>query len=565
MENKRRLEFIRRAQEIHGSTYDYSQVIYKNRNTKVCIRCYKHGEFYQLPDNHTLHQQGCPCCSGNKKKTTEEFIKEAIAIHGSKYDYSQSVYINSSIRICVICPLHGEFYPTPNNHLRKKTGCSRCGKVKSTTEDFIRKARLIHGEKYDYSQSNYINSSTHLCVICPTHGAFYPTPLAHVNNKTCCPICSRIKFTTEDFIEKANKIHNNRYDYSKTVYKNYNSKLIVTCLKHGDFQTTPSNHINSKCGCPRCWKMKRTTEEFIARAKIIHKDKYDYSKSIYTKAKTKLCIICPEHGEFYTTPNSHIYHQSGCSVCSGVKKLTTKEFIEKANKIHQNKYVYSRTVYKNAKEKLCIICPEHGTFWQKAEHHLAGHTCIACSGINKKTTEEFIEKANKIHQEKYNYSNVIYKNAKEKICIICPEHGKFWQKAGHHLEGHGCYKCRISSLEKSVKETLVNYNIEFVQQHKFDWLGRQSLDFYLPSYRIAIECQGVQHFQPVDFGKKGRKWAQLNLEIIQKNDLNKYKLCKYNHIQLLYYSLDTPCESEIYVKNIFFNLSELINYIQKDN
>ncbi len=563
MQNEKQIQFIKRAQEVHGSIYDYSQVIYKNSNTKVCIRCYKHGEFYQLPKNHIFHQQGCPQCSGNKKKTTEKFIKEAQTIHGSKYDYSQSVYINTNTPVCVICPKHGEFYPTPGNHIRKKSGCPRCNKSKKTLEDFIRKAQVIHGHKYDYSQSTYVNSSTHICVICPQHGKFYLTPFGHVNNQTGCPICSRIKFTTQDFIEKANRIHNNRYDYSKSIYVNSRSKIVITCREHGDFQTTPNIHINSKSGCPLCWRIKLTTEKFIERAKIIHKDKYDYSKSIYTKAKTKLCIICPEHGEFYTTPNSHIYHQAGCAICSGVKKLTTKEFIEKANKIHHNRYNYSKAVYKSAKQKICIICPEHGKFWQKAEHHLAGHICIMCSGIHKKTTKEFIEKANEIHQRKYDYSNVTYKNAKEKVCIICPEHGEFWQRAEHHLKGHGCCKCKTSNLEKSVKETLIQYNIEFEQQKKFNWLGRQRLDFYLPHYRIAIECQGIQHFQPVDFGNKGEKWAQLNLERLQENDLNKHELCRRNDIHLVYFTLDTPCKLKIYTENIFFNLNELIDHIAK--
>ena len=107
-----------------------------------------------------------------------------------------------------------------------------------------------------------------------------------------------------------------------------------------------------------------------------------------------------------------------------MRKLTTKEFIEKAREVHGDKYDYSKVRYANSKTKVCIICPKHGEFWQEANSHLQGSGCSKCCGNNSYATEEFIEKAREVHGDKYNYSKVEYKGMHTKVCIICPEHGK---------------------------------------------------------------------------------------------------------------------------------------------
>ena len=118
--------------------------------------------------------------------------------------------------------------------------------------------------------------------------------------------------------------------------------------------------------------MDSKTINFIEKAKAVHGDKYDYSKVEYVKAKEKVCIICQEHGEFWQTPNNHLRGE-GCPFCYGSKKLTTEEFISKAKQIHGNKYDYSNVNYVNKYTKVCIICPEHGEFWQKPSNHLKGN------------------------------------------------------------------------------------------------------------------------------------------------------------------------------------------------
>ena len=299
--------------------------------------------------------------------------------------------------------------------------------------------------------------------------------------------------------------------------------------------------------------MKRLTkDEFIKKAKEIHKGKYNYSKVDYVNNKTKVCIICPIHGEFWQTPHRHM-EGDGCVKCSGLKKLTTDEFINESIKIHGNKYNYSNVKYINNRTKVCIICPIHGEFWQSPKAHLKGNNCPKCSHQSyKNTKEEFIKKAQKIHGDKYDYSKVEYVNNHTPICIICPEHGEFWQTPNAHLSGkNGCPICFESHLEKEVDLLLNNNNIAFEREKKFEWLFNKNekklkLDFYLPDLNIAIECQGLQHYILVPHmgGKKG-------LEKRKENDLIKREKCYEHNIPIIYYGKKEK------IKNITHLLNEL--------
>ena len=299
-----------------------------------------------------------------------------------------------------------------------------------------------------------------------------------------------------------------------------------------------------------------TTEEFIKKARQVHGDKYDYSKVEYVNACTKVCIICPIHGEFWQSPTNHL-RGKGCSKCSGKYEPSTEEFIEKARKVHGDKYDYSKVEYANAREKVCIICKEHGEFWQKPRNHLSGNGCPKC-GLELRTlkriltTEEFIEKARKVHGDKYDYSKTEYVYAKEKVCIICPHHGEFWQKSSNHLNGKGCPKCSSSKMENEIRSFLIDNNIEFDEQARFEWLGLQSLDFFLPKYNIAIECQGIQHFESIEhFGGDNHLIATI------ERDKRKKSLCEENGIRLLYYSnLDIE-----YPYDVFESKEELLKEI----
>ena len=293
--------------------------------------------------------------------------------------------------------------------------------------------------------------------------------------------------------------------------------------------------------------------EFIEKSKKIHGDKYNYSKSNYVNDKTKVCIICPEHGEFWQDPHTHL-KGSGCKKCCWHDKYNTNTFIEEAKKIHNDKYDYSKVVYNGSHNKVCIICPEHGEFLQEAKSHLKGCGCPKCNKSYKLNKETFIEKAKQIHGEKYNYSKVEYINNHTEVCIICPEHGEFWQEPRHHLTGNGCPSCKESKLEKSMRDALDENKITYIEKcnsKHFKWLGKQHLDFYLPDYNIAIECQGIQHF-------KEHKFFSNTLEGRKKLDKKKFNLCKENGINVIYYSN----LGITYPYDVYENKNKIINIIK---
>jgi hypothetical protein len=378
------------------------------------------------------------------KFTTEDFIIKARKVHGEKYDYSKAKYINCKTTIIIICQIHGAFETLPTNHL-KGCNCPKCsGVYKPTTKEFIKEAKAIHSNKYDYSKVKYLNAYTKIIIICPEHGEFQQTPTGHLSGKGCAKCAGVGKSTTKEFIQKAKTIHGNKYDYSKVEYVDAKTKIIIICPEHGEFEQTPNSHLMGS-GCAKCKfdelgnRTRKTVEIFFKEAKAVHGDKYDYSKVIYKHGEKKIIIICPEHGEFEQTPTGHLIGH-GCPKCSGLYKKTTKEYIQKAKETHGDKYDYSKVVYVNSNTKVIIICPEHGEFEQEARLHLIGAGCQKCSG-SYMDTKYFIQKAKAIHGDKYDYSKTNYIDATTNVIIICPEHGEFEQRHSHHLNGIGCPKC----------------------------------------------------------------------------------------------------------------------------
>lgn len=321
---------------------------------------------------------------------------------------------------------------------------------------------------------------------------------------------------------------------------------------------------------------KYTNEDFLKKANEVHNWKYKYNND-YKNSKSKLKIICPIHGEFEQNARSHLAGR-GCPECGkirGIKKrsLTNEEFIEKAKKIHKNKnYSYDEVNYINNYTHVTIICPKHGRFIQRPMEHLEGNGCQKCANESMKkklsmTNEEFIERSRKIHGDTYDYSKVKYINTETHVSIICKEHGIFIQTPHNHLTGCGCPYCRESKIEHLTKVFLEDKGIGFEQQKRFKWLKKQSLDFYIPEYKIAIECQGGQHFFPVDFSGEGIEKSKEKLVTIIKLDESKFENCLKHGVRIIYFT-DIPFEYEevswIYVDNIFNDLEKLIKVLNNN-
>ena len=333
----------------------------------------------------------------------------------------------------------------------------------STTEEFVYKARKIHGDKYDYSKSVYTRSCDKVIIICKEHGEFLCRANDHLYNKTGCSKCAKqYAPTTEEFIDRAKKVHGDRYDYSKSVYAGTAIKLTVICKKHGEFFPTPANHCNGS-GCKKCGyesnkiSLSVSQEEFIKRATQIHKNKYDYSVAVYTKGRNKIKIICPKHGEFLQKANSHLYGK-GCMLCRNERNTnTTDEFINLAKKIHGDKYDYSKTVYIGCKTRIVITCSTHGDFEQFPTSHVGKGNKNRCGcpqcylDRHKTSTEKLVKECKKIHKNFYDYSKTEYIDSDTKIKIICPTHGVFSQLPFNDRAGQGCKKCTLNVSNKETK------------------------------------------------------------------------------------------------------------------
>jgi hypothetical protein len=357
---------------------------------------------------------------------------------------------------------------------------------RKTKTQFIQESRQIHGEKYDYSLVEYVNSKTKVAIICPEHGQFYQVPPSHLEGAGC-PSCGTIKtnlansHVKDQFIDLARKVHGEKYDYSLTEYKNSTTKIKIICPKHGQFFQLPPNHLSGR-NCRKCGqeiinkKNALTVDEFLEKAKKGHGEKYDYSLVEYVNSNTQVTILCPEHGKFEQRPIHHL-RKAGCPECGNIRiglsnRHDQNQFIDSAKKVHGEKYDYSLAEYTGARNKIKIICPEHGQFCQSPQNHLAGRGCPRCGKkeCDKKNTltlEEFREKAKIVHGEKYGYSLTEYTASRKAITIICPEHGEFKQQPTHHLRGSGCPKCVKYGFNPTIPSTL--YFLKFKKDFAIFW------------------------------------------------------------------------------------------------
>lgn len=249
------------------------------------------------------------------------------------------------------------------------------------------------------------------------------------------------KLTTEIFIERSNIIHNNKYVYTETNYIDYGTAVNIICPQHGIFIQKPVDHL-AGCGCTTCSGNKKSnTDEFIIKANIVHNNIYNYTNVIYINNKVPINIICATHGIFTQIPNDHLTGY-GCNKCYiDSKKLSNEEFITKAQLIHGDTYDYTLINYIKINECVTIICKIHGEFKQKPGMHFSGSGCPRCKYNAKRTTLEFIEQAQLIHGDTYDYTSVNYINSNINVDIICSIHGPFKQSVYSHLQGLGCYKC----------------------------------------------------------------------------------------------------------------------------
>ena len=312
-----------------------------------------------------------------------------------------------------------------------------------------------------------------------------------------------------------------------------------------------------------------TTEDFKDRIKQISNGNIEIIGE-YKGINELVSCKCKKCGHIWkNTPNHLLYRKQGCKICS-LKNCwskrndrTTKENIIKRIKEIFSQYDLSEISdnISSQKEKLTVICPKHGEFTASADSLLHGHECKRCSYEKRANllafkASDMINHANNVHSDKYDYSLVPNEvRCDNSIPIICQFHGIFNQTPYHHVNrGQGCPFCKSSHLEKEVESFLKDKMVEYKRHKKFDWLSLQHLDFYLPKYNIAIECQGEQHYKPIDyFGGNDGFISQ------KERDSRKFTKCKDNNVELLYFT-NFIFENGV-PNNTFNSIDELFKYI----
>lgn len=375
-------EWVKQVIDKRGDIYDYTLVDYKNSSTKVKIICRKHGLFTQTPAAHYSRLDGCPLCGKEhssflNRTTKEDFIRQSNLKHKNKFDYSLVCdFKNLNVKLKIICPKHGVFEQNAQSH-KRGSDCEKCSYEKRGANYRYSKEDLLSqfsqfGSALVYDLSNYTTIQTVISYTCPTHGLVKQSAAKHLRGEAVCSKCAKRNVwnrkTTEEFIESAKKVHKDYYDYSKSVYINNRSKVIITCKYHGDFSQKPNSHIEGKAGCPTCAIITSNIKDYVHIEDTKHIDCSLYLLNLKDENNTESFLKI------------------------GISRYTTKRMLGiKADSIHY----YKPELLKEYKMSLFEACAleqhlhkHYKKHRYKPKQYFKGHT--ECFSLDDNTVHEYI-------------------------------------------------------------------------------------------------------------------------------------------------------------------------------
>jgi hypothetical protein len=293
---------------------------------------------------------------------------------------------------------------------------------------------------------------------------------------------------------------------------------------------------------------------YIEEVKRIHKDKYDYSQTVFVKLEDNVTIICKVHGKFTQNAQQHL-SGCGCRACGYVKnkrfKYDLDSFIEISTEKHNGKYDYSKSTYVCVDEKTIIICPIHGEFEQTVGSHMRGSECFKC-GVRKRsdrasrlTGSKFLERARAQHGDLYDYSKSVYITGTVPLTIICKVHGEFQQAPASHITGNGCQLCTHKS-EQVCRDIFEKYTKKKFEKVRLREMNFMELDGYCEELKLAFEYNGQQHYKFVKFFH--RNGIKDFIKQVSKDKIRKL-LCEQNGIKLITISHSVDKYIDEYIKN----------------
>ena len=346
-------------------------------------------------------------------------------------------------------------------------------------KEFISKTyRGKYAGKYTLDESTWVNKDTPMKIHCREHGWFWRIPM-EFGQGFVCPFESNamrnhLDWQKRAFLEKARMKFGDRFDYNLDEYVDCKTEMTITCKKHGEFKDTPDHHLlRIDGGCRECFKesmhdnFAKENEQFIEESKKVWgDDAFDYHKLNYVNRNGHVLLICKKHGiEFEQTAYKHLKHHKQCPEClreDNIERnlMETSNFIVRATKIHNGRYLYDKVDTKNRDEngKVTITCPIHGEYKQDPNDHLYGNGCPKCAGVISKPEEEI---------KKY-------------------------------------------VLSKSPNENIV--------QGSYKILGDKEIDLYFPDKKVAIEYNGL-YWHTEQFGR-GKYYHLNKLDGCNKNGIN---------------------------------------------
>ena len=523
--------------------FNYKNAHYVNNKSILDITCNNCGEeFHQTAFNH-MQGNGCNLCYRFIIKNDEYFRKlfERFPENLEKFDYKDAHYTGALNTITLTCKAHGHKFDQAAHAHYQGAGCNICAKMPISKELYLERLFIKFPEnetEYDYEKVIYKGNKIDILIkhnICGNE--FCQQAGKHAIGHGCRDCYGTPKKTTDKFIKEADAIHEGKYKYHLVKYEGREKEVTIVCPEHGEFLQTPASHLRG-CGCLECSGLRlKTTDEFNKEADEIHEGKYKYHLVDYKNSKTPVIIWCPVHGAFEQLPSNHLKGH-GCDACGGTKTKTTDEFKAEAIAIHGNKFNYDSVIYVNGSTEVEIYCNTCNKFFsQLPEVHLMGCGCSKCSGHGK-TTEDFIDEANEVHDFKYGYVDTIYEKCDKKVKIICPKHGTFEQRPSSHLAGKGCQDCNTSKGEVEIRKILKKFQIDYDTQYKFeDCRGLKNklpFDFVIFENRTMlglIEFQGEQHYI-IPYYSSDPTQNEKAFSDIQRSDNLKNEYCKNNDINL---------------------------------
>lgn len=474
----------------------------------------------------------------SQRRTNEEWLNLCKEVHGDEVDYSETDFNqrDEKGRVKLICPKHGVFYQNLMNHVYLKQGCPKCkGGVQSNKEEFIRKSKEMYGENaLIYDRVNYINNHTEVELGCQIHNVYFKvTPRNHLNKilRVSCPFCKN-RINIEPIFNKIKEEYTSPLitvlGYHRERDKNFKYFIDFNCKLHGNFSIR-LDHL-----------LRRKREEICEECKIMHNKQDKEVKSALYREENK--VVMNDRYSFIW--------------------LSIQTY-------GQYKYGYWNVKYINRSTNVSLYCFNHkGYFEVHPARHLSDKKveCSECFGsyVYKDTQDWLDRNLSEYLKSKFIFDKAVYINKNTPMEIVCPKHGSFFRYPFAIKKGIiQCPKCEGSYFENVVSFELDKNNIVYIPQcnkKTFIWLDRKSLDFYLPHYNIAIECQGKQHFGFGCWSKDENKQKE-TFQKVSKNDIIKRQLCKDNDIKLIYFLHENYTqylnEDDIY----FTNAEELINYI----